>query len=83
MHGCWTNINPELFPGGTLHGVLLEAALHSVLPCARSSGAEEKTSARAASAVPVIDTIRCSLLCHVLLPKVDFSCGQRVSVYPA
>lgn len=63
--------------------MLLEAALYSVLPCTQSSTAEEKTSAGAVLAVPVIDTIRCSLLCHILLPKVDFSCGQRVSVYPA
>lgn len=82
-HRCWSNINPELLPGGTLHCMLLEAALYSVLPCTGSSRAEEKTSARAVLAVPVIDTIRCSLLCHILLPKVDFSCGQHVSVYPA
>lgn len=64
----------------------LHALGSSTLQCAGLywvKRAEEKTSARAASAVPVIDTIRCSLLCHILLPKVDFSCGQRVSVYPA
>lgn len=72
---CRSNINPELQSGGTLCCFPMEAVLYNVPPCTQTSRANEKTSAWAALAIPVIDTIRCSLLCHILVPKVEFSCG--------
>lgn len=78
---CQSNINPGLQSGGTLGCSHLEAVLYNVPPCTPSSR-EEKTSTQAALAIPGIDTIRCSLLCHILVPKVEFSCGKHFSVYP-
>lgn len=79
---CQSNINPGLQCGGTLCCSHLEAVLYNVPPCTPSSRAKKTTSTQAALAIPVIDTVRCSLLCHILVPKVEFSCGKHVSVYP-